>query len=397
MKLPKTLRAVRRLSFLPVLPLAGLVLCLALPRLGAQTDPLDQWTSHSYGNGSRGIAYGNGQFVAVGATIQTSADSVNWTNHPTNLAQLYGITYGNGQFVAVGTVGYGYGAVMTSTDGATWTLRENGRQFGAQFGVLYGIAYGNGQFVAAGGGPVILTSADGTNWTHLFPGSASADLNGVGYGNGQFVAVGYGVGDTVQTILTSADGASWTERASGTVGMLFGAAYGNGQFVVVGKYGAILTSTDGATWTGRSSAASDLSGIAYGGGQFVAAGGGAIVTSADGTNWISRNSGTLDHLWGVAYGKAEFVVVGDNVILTSGTVKSNPTARLALGPAPVWSANGMSLALNGPVGSNYVIEASADLVNWTPIQSITLTNSPFYFRDAPATNSPDRFYRAMLR
>jgi len=121
--------------------LAGLVLCLALPRLGAQTDPLDQWTSDGSGYGCRGIAYGNGQFVAVGATIQTSADGANWTSHPNNLAQLYGIAYGNGQFVAVGTVGYGYGAVITSTDGVTWTLRENGRQFGAQFGVLYGIAY----------------------------------------------------------------------------------------------------------------------------------------------------------------------------------------------------------------------------------------------------------------
>ena len=75
----------------------------------------------------------------------------------------------------------------------------------------------------------------------------------------------------------------------------------------------------------------------------------------------------------------------------------NPTVRLALGPAPIWSTNGMSLALDGPVGSNYVIEASSDLVNWTPTQSFTLTNSPFYFRDAPATNSPGRFYRAMLR
>jgi len=141
MKLPKTLRAVRRLSFLPVLPLTGLVLCLALPRLGAQTDPLDQWTSHSSGSG-RGIAYGDDQFVAVaGATILTSADGANWTGYSPNLAQLYGITYGNGQFVAVGTVGYGYGAVISSTDGVTWTLRENGRQFGAQFGVLYGIAY----------------------------------------------------------------------------------------------------------------------------------------------------------------------------------------------------------------------------------------------------------------
>jgi hypothetical protein len=100
---------------------------------------------------------------------------------------------------------------------------------------------------------------------------------------------------------------------------------------------------------------------------------------------------------GVAYGNAEFVVAGIGTILTSGTVTMNPTVRLALGPAPVLSTNGMSLALDGPVGSNYVIEASSDLANWTPTQSFTLTNSPFYFHDAPTTNSPGRFYRAMLR
>ena len=308
-KLPKTLRAGRRPSSLPVIPLAALLLCLALRRLGAQTDPLDLWTSDSSGYGSRGIAYGNGQFVAVGATIQTSADGANWTSHPTNLAQLYGITYGNGQYVAVGGGNLAYGAVITSADGATWTLRENGRQFGAQFGDLSGIAYGNGKFVAVGAGPVILTSADGANWTLLFPGldTGGSVLNGVCYGNGQFVAVGeYG------SILTSVNGTSWTERASGTAVMLFGAAYGNGQFVVVGEYGAILTSTDGATWTSASSGnPNDLFGIACGGGQFVGAGDyGAIVTSVDGTNWISRNSGTHDYLWGVAYGNAEFVVVG---------------------------------------------------------------------------------------
>src|SRR5437016_6121750 len=79
---------------------------------------------------------------------------------------LLGIAYGNGQFVAVGNSG----AIMTSTDdGVTWVRRESGTT-----SVLWGIAYGNGQFAAFGVGPpgsslpetfaFILTSTDGVNW-----------------------------------------------------------------------------------------------------------------------------------------------------------------------------------------------------------------------------------------
>ena len=69
---------------------------------------------------------------------------------------------------------------------------------------------------------------------------------------------------------------------------------------------------------------------------------------------------------------------------------------LSLGTAPVWSTNGLSLALAGPVGSNYLIQASTDLANWTPVRYFAITNSPFYFNDATATNSGARFYRAVI-
>src|SRR3989442_12526152 len=63
-----------------------------------------------------GIAYGDGQFVAVGGVygsdfgrisrvILTSADAVTWIQRhpelPLSLGGLSGIAYGNGQFVAV--------------------------------------------------------------------------------------------------------------------------------------------------------------------------------------------------------------------------------------------------------------------------------------------------------
>ena len=115
--------------------------------------------------------------------------------------------------------------------GTTWTLCSQG------FGVFYGVAYGNGLFVAVGGlgFGTILTSPDGVSWTERTSGTYNP-LSSVTYGNGTFVAVGEG-----GTILTSPDGVSWTERASPTKDFLNGVAYGNGTFVAVGKDGAILT------------------------------------------------------------------------------------------------------------------------------------------------------------
>jgi hypothetical protein len=365
-----------------------------------------------------GIACGNGQFVAAGTHgILVSADGASWAPRNTPITgQLNGVAYGSGRFVVVGASPPPsfpppqefYGAVLTSTDGATWTGSTVDTALG-----LSGVAYGDGQFVAVGGEPsglaAILTSPDGASWTNSNPSGTNSNpsaitiLFAVCCGNGQFVAVGIG-----GAILTSTDGASWTARNSGTGDYLDGVAFGDGQFVAVGAGGIILTSTDGATWTVRNSGTTlDLGGIAYHSGQFVAVGDyGTIVTSTDGANWTGRNSGTGQDpvdLNGVAYGNGRFVAVGwdervgASVILTSGTFPATPEVSLAPGPAPVWSADGMSLALDGPVGSNYVIQASSDLVNWSPILSFNITNSPFYFSDTTATNAPARFYRALLQ
>src|SRR5207247_8312805 len=61
---------------------------------------------------------------------------------------LTAIAYGNGQFVAVGGDN---GAVVTSTDGVHWVRRLYGSSiFGPEYHWLSGIAYGNGRFVAVG-------------------------------------------------------------------------------------------------------------------------------------------------------------------------------------------------------------------------------------------------------
>ena len=88
---------------------------------------------------------------------------------------------------------------------------------------------------------------------------------------------------------------------------------------------------------------------------------------------------------------------GSGQVLAGVYTMPPPLITLALGPAPAWSSNGLSLALQGPLGSNYLIQASSDLVNWTPFRFFGITNSPFFFNDISATNFTARFYRAMLQ
>ncbi len=181
---------------------AVIALWLGAAPLLAQTDPLNQWTQRN----------------------------------PLPMGDEAAIAYGDGQFVAVGS------AILTSPDGVTWTERNSGTTDD-----LFAVAYGNGQFVAVGGSGLggsgtILTSPDGVAWTSHNPGTRG--LNAVGYGGGQFVAVG-GLG----TILTSPDGAAWVGRWTGATDQFTGVTYGNSQFVVVGAGGTILQSGTLATAT----------------------------------------------------------------------------------------------------------------------------------------------------
>jgi len=60
-------------------------------------------------------------------------------------------------------------------------------------------------------------------------------------------------------------------------------------------------------------------------------------------------------------------------------------------------ANGFNLHLSGPAGSNYVIQASTDLKNWTSISTNAAPTGSVSYTDPTATNFPCRYYRAKLQ
>jgi hypothetical protein len=73
----------------------------------------------------------------------------------------------------------------------------------------------------------------------------------------------------------------------------------------------------------------------------------------------------------------------------------SPPLRLDFA-SPAWRVtSGLALKLDGPLGKNYRIDASTNLLNWVPITNLPNTWVPFYFSDPQSTNYQRRFYRAL--
>ena len=60
---------------------------------------------------------------------------------------------------------------------------------------------------------------------------------------------------------------------------------------------------------------------------------------------------------------------------------------------PQYTIGGFNLAFYGTVGSNYIFQASSNLVNWATLQSFSCTNNIMIFRDTSATGFARRFYQ----
>lgn len=135
---------------------------------------------------------GTGKWCAISYSTSTRASistdgGVTWTAKTTPTAVGYaGIAYGNGNFVAVGTNGGAY-----STDGGeTWTASSISAT------PWQDIEFSNGLFVAVSGGStgastVVGYSTDGVTWNYST--IQSQAWFGIGKGLGLFVAVGSGV------------------------------------------------------------------------------------------------------------------------------------------------------------------------------------------------------------
>ena len=283
------------------------------------------WTFQNYnslGGPDLGNVNMNDVIFAEGIFVAVSSDFIDYT--PFTTGQVYwsenGITwnlgagwdasqnarghwqslaYGNGRFVAVGASQVSVGAyvgpmVMYSDNGKDWARVDDPDI--ATNNAWRGVTYGNGYFVAVShtspsGSPTVIRSVDGINWDACTPPS-NGTAWAVTYGGPEdplFVAV-----SKDGSVRTSPDGCTWTNRTSPAANAWSDVTYGNGHFVAVAQTGSgnrVMVSPDGINWGTENSAADNTwNGITYvnlnGTPSFVA-------VSEDGTERVMLRTGAF--------------------------------------------------------------------------------------------------------
>lgn len=201
-----------------------------------------------------------GMFAAVGANgaISTSDDGkTNWTSHPitnfaTNLNAVtgYAANQNNTANPSLRWIAVGDGGAVVYFDGIDW-IEGNapGSTANPNVHTLRAITHVLSNYTAVGDAGAVVSSTDGITWTeHTASSGTSNNLNGITHG-----AVYVAVGDA-GTIITSGDGATWTPvQSSPTTNNLrqvaaYSSIYGS-IYVAVGDAGTVVVSKDGgATW-----------------------------------------------------------------------------------------------------------------------------------------------------
>jgi hypothetical protein len=82
-------------------------------------------------------------------------------------------------------------------------------------------------------------------------------------------------------------------------------------------------------------------------------------------------------------------------LVVVGSIVSNVLSIVSSGTGMI--ASGFKLQLSVPTGSNYVIQATTDLVSWTSIYTNVAASNSVTYTDAAALNLPNRYYRAKLQ
>lgn len=227
---------------------------------------------------------------------------------------IFGVAFGNSQWVAAGASG----KLATSSDGSSWTQRTS--SFGTSG--INCVGYGGGLWVACGASGKLATSSDGVSWTQQSPGFGTSTILSVAYSNGLWVATG-----TVGKLATSSNGINWTMQSPGFgTQSVYNARYSAdlGLWIAAAGGSQIATSSDGASWTMQThpfSAGLALYGIACGSGVVVVAGGsGEVCISTDGINWTAKSSGfgATNIRW-AGYGVDGFYLVGESGKMSKST------------------------------------------------------------------------------
>jgi hypothetical protein len=117
-----------------------------------------------------------------------------------------------------------------------------------------------------------------------------------------------------------------------------------------------------------------------------------------GTNLVGATNASLTVANAQVVQAGSYTVMVTNcagsVASAASLVVTNPIITLASANSAM-TPDGFNFQISIPAGLTYIILASPDLVNWTPIFTNVAATSNIVFTDASATNSSSRYYRVL--
>jgi hypothetical protein len=205
------------------------------------------------------LHYNNGLYLLAtdnnATPILRSSNGLTWTNSENLYSPMNSLEYGNGIYVAAGAT------IVSSPDGITWTERYAFTDgYNDVFNYVTYVSAGFTGFMAVGVGqrlvginlvnvPLIYTSTNGITWTQVTFTDTTLGFNAVASNNFTITVVGE---DGV--LWTTFNSLTWFEQNSTVVDTLNDIIWANNLFVAVGDNGTIITGTsNGITWTERTS------------------------------------------------------------------------------------------------------------------------------------------------
>jgi hypothetical protein len=200
------------------------------------------WNRIGFLNGSvNTLLWTGNDLLALGDTIFTSSDGIEWNMHNTVEERqeiIYSAVFGKDKFCAVGGSGYTR-CVCLSADGEKWELQSFFHE-----PCLYGIAWSGDMFVAVGDEACIYTSSDGIEWKRQKTPSDAEGMRlfGIIWTGQRFVAAGQ-----LGKIITSYDGISWQSNNDPQERSFYDVLWTGSEIVIAGG-NTVLVSNDGDTW-----------------------------------------------------------------------------------------------------------------------------------------------------
>ena len=302
--------------------------------------------------------------------------------------------------------------------------------------------YAGGYFNSAGGVAVSsIAQWDGTNWSSMDSGMGGADpsVNALAvsgstlYAGGGFSGAGQDAG---ANSIAAWNGTAWSSLDTGVNGEVLALAasgdtlYAGGYFTTAGEdtNANYVAQWDGSEWSSLGSGigpyelygptvnALAVSGATlYIGGTFTNAGGlfATNVAQWDGGSWSPLGTGVtssdvtglvlaLAAQGGILYVGGDFSLAGNQV--TTSVAEANIGGSGPFTPLYIVTANGLfgfrngsfQFTVDGPAGSNAIVQASTNLLTWIPLGTYLLNSGTFNYTDTLAPDYPVRFYRAQL-